>query len=359
METRILFLLLIMTLILSSSCSKKTNEDPIQESEFIRSVDLSSFPKIESKNLAFFNFDGIQEELITTLKNSGVNVVRLRIWNNPSNKHNSFDEVATFSHRLKNLGFKVWITIHYSDTWADPGNQTPPSNWQSITYAALKDSVYRYTEKIVREIDPEYIQIGNEINSGLLFPYGNITSNESQFIELISTGIDAIRDNSNDTKIIIHFAGLSGSNWFFGKVKNVDYDIIGLSYYPIWHGKDINQLKTTLSNLVQSYNKEIIIAETAYPFTLGWNDWTNNIVGLETHLILPDFPATNKGQKNFISKIREIVESTNKGIGFCYWGGELIAFDGPESENGSPWENQALYDFNNKALPVMNDFYIE
>ena len=105
-----------------------------------------------------------------------------------------------------------------------------------------------------------------------------------------------------------------------------------------------------------TYKKEVLIAETAYPFTLDWNDWTNNIVGLNEHLILPVYPATPLGQEAFITNLKTMVNATQKGIGFCYWGGELVAFNGKESTNGSPWENQALYDFNNKALPVIKAF---
>lgn len=246
--------------------------------------------------------------------------------------------------------------MHYSDTWADPGNQETPLIWQGISYNAIKDSVSTYTKKIVTEINPDFIQIGNEINSGLLFPYGNINDNENQFIDLLSTGVQSVRDNSDDIKIIIHYAGIDGSNWFYNKINNLDYDIIGLSYYPIWHGGNLSELKATLSNLSQTYNKDILIAETSYPFTLEWNDWTNNVVGLEEHLILPEYPATPQGQKEFIAKIKELIFSTQRGIGFCYWGGELVAFNGQEATDGSAWENQALYDFDNKILPVITEF---
>ena len=202
-------------------------------------------------------------------------------------------------------------------------------------------------------------QIVGEINSGLLHPHGNINTNETQFLALLSSGIKAVKDHSPQTKIILHFAGIDGADWFFRKVNNLEYDIIGLSYYPIWHGKDLNKLKNTITNLGDTYKKEVLIAETAYPFTLDWNDWTNNIVGLNEHLILPAYPATPIGQEAFITNLKTMVNATQKGIGFCYWGGELVAFNGKESTNGSPWENQALYDFNNKALPVIKAFKTE
>lgn len=348
----------LFAMILIVSCSREDINIPIEPSDegFISSVDLSSLPQIESTNAVFYNLSGQEENVLTTLKNSGVNTVRLRIWNNPTNNHSTFEEVKVFSRKIKEIGLKVWITVHYSDTWADPGNQETPLIWQGISYNAIKDSVSTYTKKIVTEINPDFIQIGNEINSGLLFPYGNINDNENQFIDLLSTGVQSVRDNSDDIKIIIHYAGIDGSNWFYNKINNLDYDIIGLSYYPIWHGGNLSELKATLSNLSQTYNKDILIAETSYPFTLEWNDWTNNVVGLEEHLILPEYPATPQGQKEFIAKIKELIFSTQRGIGFCYWGGELVAFNGQEATDGSAWENQALYDFDNKVLPVITEF---
>jgi len=355
------FILFIFVLLIS--CSKENNnidnnpdEDNIIVSEFISATDISSWPQIESKNLVFYNLEGQEEDVLTTFINSGINTIRLRIWYNPVNEHSGFEEVKLFSERLQSLGLKVWISVHYSNTWADPGNQKPPLTWQDIPYNAILDSVYFYTERIINEIHPDYIQIGNEINSGLLFPYGDFSKNESNFLEILSEGIKAVRDNSENIKIIMHYGGINGCNWFFNKLINIDYDIIGISYYPVWHGKGIGSLSALINNLGNTFNKEIIIAETAYPFTLDWNDWTHNIVGLTEQLILPDYPASPKGQQDFISKIVDILYTSNYGIGFCYWGGEMVAFNGPKATNGSHWENQALYDFNNKALPVLNEF---
>jgi len=349
--------LLILSLIILVACTKDIYKLYKQANEqLIHSADLSSFPQIENTNAVFYYLDGEEEDLLTILKNSGMNTVRLKLWYSPINNHSSFEEVKSFSQRLKLMDLKIWITVHYSDTWADPGHQSPPLAWQNLSFAAIKDSVYSYTAKIVNEIDPEFIQIGNEINTGLIFPHGRISENEVQFLELLSTGIKAVRDISNKTEIIIHYAGISGSDSFYDRINNLDYDIIGLSYYPIWHSKNLNKLKLTLSDLSKTYNKDILIAETAYPFTMEWNDWTNNVVGLDEHLILPDYPATPQGQKDFMAVINEIVFSTEKGIGFCYWGGELIAFNGQQAVDGSPWENQALFDFNNQVLPVISMF---
>jgi arabinogalactan endo-1,4-beta-galactosidase len=128
-----------------------------------------------------------------------------------------------------------------------------------------------------------------------------------------------------------------------------------LSYYPLWHGQSLAVLSTTINQLSQAYNKKVLIAETSYPFTLGWNDWTNNLMGLSNQLI-PAYPASNLGQKNYLTAIRVLLESSTNGIGFSYWGSEWVAFRGTQATNGSPVENQALWDFNLNALPVMAVF---
>lgn len=350
---------ILITFLIFISCDNDDVNVPSSENEnstFISAVDISNYPEISNSNPTFYDLEGNQNNLLTILEDNGVNTVRLRLWVNPSNEHSGFNEVKQFSETLKTNGFRTWLTLHYSDTWADPSQQVTPAQWEGLEYTQLKDSVYNYTEKVMTEIQPDYIQIGNEINSGFLHPYGHISNNYQQFKELMDTAISAVRVNESDTKIIIHFAGIEGSNWFFNQVSFLDYDIIGLSYYPIWHGKSLNTLKTTMHDLSSSYNKNIIIAETAYPFTLEWNDWTNNIVGSESQLILPEYPATLEGQLNFVKSIKEITQELEKGIGFCYWGAELIAWKGNQSTDASPWENQALFDFENNALPALIEF---
>jgi len=350
----IIFLLIISLL----SCSKSTIPEPNLAqipTDFIRGADLSALPQVEAANNLFFNLEGQQKNLLTILKNAGLNTVRLKLWKNPVADNASLKEVKTLTNRLKTMDLKVWLNIHYSDTWADPGKQKTPLQWQGLTFDALKDSVYNYTKKVVSEINPDFVQIGNEINNGFLFPLGKLSSHESQFLALISKAIQAVRDTHSGTKIILHYAGYNGAQAFFNKFKNTDYDIIGLSYYPKWHGKNLQTLSLTLNNLSATFDKEVLIAETAYPFTLGWNDFTNNLIG-SADQILPAYPPSPNGQRDFILKIKDIVKTAHKGIGFCYWGGELIAFNGPQATNGSPWENQALFDFNNKALPVIEVF---
>lgn len=358
----IIRLALILTGLFLFSCSSNEPEvtpDPIPNNPdtdaFIRAADMSYLPLIESEG-TIFKKNGVAENAITTLKNAGCNTIRIRIWKNPSDNHSGLAEVKALALRVKQAGMKVWLTVHYSDTWADPGNQTPPSDWTSLSLANLKTAVSNYTTLLMTEIQPDIIQIGNEINSGFLWPQGHLINNESQCIQLLATASSAIRSQSSTTKIMIHYAGIgSGATWFFNKMSSINYDYIGLSYYPVWHGKNLSDLNTTITTLGQTHNKKVIIAETAYPFTLNWNDWTNNIVGQNDQLITT-YPASNEGQKNFILAIKNLVKQNSKGLGFCYWGAEWIAFRGPTATNGSSWENQALWDFNNNALPVMDAF---
>jgi arabinogalactan endo-1,4-beta-galactosidase len=344
---------LLLTIIIFSCSSDNKNHEPVQDN-FIRAADMSFLPLIESEGTVY-KHNGITENAITTLKNAGCNTIRIRLWKNPADAHSGLTEVKTLVQRIRAAGMKVWLTVHYSDTWADPGNQTKPVAWQSMDFNTLKTSVTDYTNQIMTEINPDIIQIGNETNDGMLWPEGKLSTNESQYLQLVSAATTAVRSKSTTTKIMLHFAGISGSDWFFSKVSSIDYDYIGLSYYPIWHGNSLTDLQNKMNTLGQLYNKKVLIAETAYPFTLGYNDYTNNIVGLQSQ-ILSAYAASNDGQKQYLNAIKNLVKQSSNGIGFCYWGGEWVAFRGPTSTNGSTWENQALWDFTNNSLSVMDAF---
>ena len=361
MKSGIKFVYFIFALLVLSCSSNEPEATPAPISnnpgtdDFIRAADMSYLPLIESEG-AIFKKNGVVENAITTLKNAGCNTIRIRIWKNPTDNHSGLTEVKALALRVKQAGMKVWLTVHYSDTWADPGNQTPPSDWTNLSIANLKTAVSNYTTLLMTENQPDIIQIGNEINSGFLWPQGHLINNESQCLQLLVAASSAIRSQSTTTKIMIHYAGIgSGATWFFNKMSSINYDYIGLSYYPVWDGKILSDVNATITSLGQTHNKKVIIAETAYPFTLNWNDWTNNIVGQNDQLITT-YPASNEGQKNFILAIKNLVKQNSKGLGFCYWGAEWIAFRGPSATNGSSWENQALWDFNNNALPVMDAF---
>jgi arabinogalactan endo-1,4-beta-galactosidase len=352
MRTR-LRVISILLLLVMVSCSKE--EEATKTLPFIKAADMSYLPLIESEGTVFYNNQLVAEDALQTLKKSGCNTIRIRLWHSPSDHHSGFNEVKLLAQRVKSLGMKVWLTVHYSDTWADPGQQSKPSAWNNLSFNLLKSQFEQYTQQIVTQIHPDIIQIGNEINNGFVFPEGNHANNESQFLSLLASASNVIRAQSPSTKIMLHYAGIQGASWFFSKTAAIDYDYIGLSYYPVWHGTDLNLLQQTLTSLGQTYSKKVLIAETSYPFTLGWNDWTNNVLG-QTNQLHPNYPATLDGQKNFLEQIKTTIQQTPNGVGFCYWGAEWIAFRGTQASNGSSWENQALWDFNHKSVPAMTIF---
>lgn len=353
---RSLFLILIF--LLTNSCSSDSTETPEPNPPAkvleIKGADFSFLPEVRQSGQTFLNQSGTAEDMLNTFKSSGGNTVRLRLWVNPSETNSSLATVKNIAQEVKSKGMKVLLTVHYSDSWADPSQQTTPLAWQNHTFEQLKTDVYNYTLDVIKQIKPEYIQIGNEINNGFLWPEGNI-KNLSQFKELLQSGISAVKNANSSTKIIIHYAGTDGASAFFNNISGINYDIIGISYYSMWHGKDLVAFKNNLTTLSNSTNKPILIAETSYPFTLGWNDQTQNVVGLDSQ-ILPQYAATEQGQKDYLLKIRQISLDVPKGIGFCYWGTEWTAFKGTSATNGSTYENQALWNFSNKAVSAFEAF---
>lgn len=338
------------------NCSDDSNHDEIPpvEEEFIRAVDFSFLPEIEQGQVIFYDMSGNPGDPLEILRDAGCNTVRIRLWHTPQNGHSGLEEATAFSRRVRDMGMNVWLCVHYSDTWADEGQQNMPSAWQGLDLESLKDSVYTYTKRITQVISPDIIQIGNEINLGFLWDAGRISNGEN-FYQLLGEGTRAVREVS-DARIMVHYAGLYAGSFYQNlRTRKVDYDYIGLSYYPIWHGKDLGVLVSAISSLGKDNGKKVVIAETSYPFTLEWNDMTHNVIGLQDQ-ILPQYPATLQGQKDYLIKIKSILKNDKNGQGFCYWGGEWVAFKGPDALDGSSWENQALFDFSNKALPVMDAF---
>jgi len=297
-----------------------------------------------------------------------MNYVRLRVWHTPANGANNLSETLTLAQRISEAGLKLLLNIHYSDTWADPGRQTKPAAWQGIPFEALKDSVYRYTSDLLEALNnqntpPAIVQIGNEIICGFLWDDGrvcdafNTPQQWSQLGQLLNEGIRAVRENTDSTQIMIHIdrgGDNAGSRWFFDNLATVvsDFDIIGLSFYPWWHGT-LDDLELNLSDLSPRYGKPIVLVETAYPWTLGWYDQTHNIVGLPEHL-LPGYPGTVEGQGAFLADVMDIVRGVpeGRGIGLFYWGAELIS----APQLGSVWENVTLFDFPGEVLSSMSVF---
>lgn len=276
------------------------------------------------------------------------------------------------ARRGKVMGLKLLLDFHYSDTWADPGHQRKPKAWENISFNALKDSLYQYTQRVIQELDrrgtpADMVQLGNEINSGLLWNDGrvggNYDSNWPNFAALLKEAIRAVRESSargDSIKIMIHVANAAKNStcrWFFDNLiaNGVNFDVIGLSFYPWWHGT-LGQVKSNLNDLAARYKKDIIIAESAYPWTLQWFDNQNNIVGNQSQLHA-GYPASVDGQALFIRDLMDIVRQTKdgKGKGLFYWAPEYIS----TPTFLSNWENNALFDFYGNMLKSMDVFLEE
>lgn len=347
-----LLLSVLISLITFSCIVEKETFPPVENNFDIKGADISFLPEVRKSGLVFYNADNKPEDMLLTLKNAGVNTVRIRLWVNPSEKNSNFNTVKGLADEARSLGFKILLTLHYSDTWADPAHQEKPLSWKNLSFTELKDSVNKYTKTVMQKIDPDFIQIGNEINFGFLWPEGH-SSNLSQMKSLLSSAISAIRETDKATGIIIHYAGYTNAASFFNNLSDLDFDYAGLSYYPIWHGKNLDELQQAVHSLASFSGKKILITETAYPFTLEWNDWTNNIVGSKSQLI-PSFPASPDGQKQYMVNLIQRLKTIKSYSGFCYWGGEWVSYKGNTAKDGSSWENQAFWDFKNNSLPILD-----
>jgi arabinogalactan endo-1,4-beta-galactosidase len=331
---------------------------------FIRAVDLSFTPEIIVTGTQFKDNNQVKE-LTQIIKDKGINTVRLRVWHTPVDNHSSLIEVVDFAKQLSAKGFGIWLDFHYSDSWADPSKQTKPAAWKNAIGTVLKDSIYQYTSKALLAfknagVTIKMVQIGNEINGGFLWNDGRVGGtydvNWSNYALLLKEGLRAVKDADNTTKTMIHYAGIDGADAYFNSVlqQGISFDYIGLSYYMIWHGKSLDNVSAQLNTISTHYQKPICIAETAYPFTLNWNDFTNNIVGLSSQLIT-GYDATIDGQNAYTKALITILKNLPQqtGMGICWWAPEWVSFKGPNAINGSTWENLCLFDFSNNALPAL------
>lgn len=338
----------------------QTDSDP-----FVRGVDVSFTPQIEDLG-GKYKLNGVVRDALDIFKESGSNYVRLRLWHTPKDGYSGLAKTLEYAKRVKNKGFKFLLDIHYSDWWADPGKQTKPAAWTNLSFANLQDSVYNYTKNAITAFKnqntlPDMVQVGNEITGGMLWPDGKIsgTTNWTNFTALLKKGISGVKDaaGSSNVKIMIHIdrgGDNSSCRWFFDNLNSngVSFDVIGLSYYPWWHGT-LTQAKNNITDLAVRYNKDIIIAETAYPWTLQYYDNTGNIVGTST-ILLSGYPANVKGQKDFLLALTKLLKDVpnKKGIGFFYWEPGYIS----QQPLGSSWENLTTFDFTGNALSSLVAF---
>ncbi|HMX40237.1 MAG TPA: glycosyl hydrolase 53 family protein [Saprospiraceae bacterium] len=353
--------LLSLSALLLCQCTSRRHaaDTPPARAGFLRGADLSFLPEMEAAGTVFYDRAGRPKDALLIFRENGCNAVRIRAWHTPATSHSGSAEVAALARRVRSLGMKVWLDIHYADHWADPGKQPKPAAWQPLEGETLQEAVYDYTRALLAQVQPDLVQIGNEINNGMLWPSGRYPEQAEQFAALLRAGISAARAHDPRMTVMLHYAGVEGAEPFFRFVRGqqLDYDLMGLSYYPKWHGKSLDTLAAVMGRLAQAHHKPINVCEIAYPFTLEWADHTTNLVG-QDDLVLPEYPPTPEGQRRYLLRLRQIVEHNPQGMGFCYWAPDWVAFRGKTATDGSGWENQAQFDFERRALPSM-DLYRE
>jgi arabinogalactan endo-1,4-beta-galactosidase len=326
-----------------------------------RGADLSFVPEYRDLNAVFKREKGQPVDVVTVMKDSGLNLLRLRLWVNPKNQYCGLESTLLMAKEAKAKGFDILLDFHYSDWWADPGHQPVPVAWANQNLAQLSQTVENYSADVVRRFveqgtPPKIIAVGNEIRVGMMWPLGKIVNQQaSGFVTLLKAGIKGSRKGmKTNSKYWIQVHTDAGGNntdcrWLFDTLRtnNVDYDMLAVSYYPNWHGT-LAGLSANLNDLASRYKKPIMVAETGYPFTLGWKDATNNFVGLENQL-LPGFAATPAGQAEFLRQLHKVVRAVpdGLGVGVCFWAPDYVAQAGIET----PYENMALFDFENKLMP--------
>ncbi len=242
-----IFYISLSILVLLISCQKSKEIETDKTSTFAKGADISWLPQMEASGYKFYNVDSKPEDCFKILKDHGINAIRLRTFVNPSDDpqsgHCSKDETVAMAIRAKRWGMRIMINFHYSDSWADPGKQNKPKAWEVLDFVDLKEALYDYTYDVMSAlktagINPEWVQVGNEIPSGILYPEGHI-NNWAQLVQLLNMGYNAIKKVSPTSQVILHID--QGNNnerfrWWFDNAEKygAKYDIIGLSYYPYW-----------------------------------------------------------------------------------------------------------------------------
>lgn len=333
--------------------------------DFIAGADMSHLRFFEDRGITYRVNSQIQDAL-TILKNRGFNCVRLRLFTSSAaqaqadayNYTNNLAYTLPLAVRVKNAGLKLLLDFHYSDTWADPGQQTKPAAWTNLTFAQLKTQLRTYNSNTIASFAaagalPDYVQIGNEITPGMLWSEGRVggsfdnATQWSQLAQLLTNAIQGVKDASgtNTPKLIIHLdrgGDWTTTQWYFDNLasRQVTFDIIGQSYYPWWHG-NLAALRTCLSNAAVRYNKPVMIMETAFP-----RSNSTNIFGI---------PASTNGQVQFVIELAKIIKSVpgSRGAGVFWWGTEYQQVAGA---NLAGFDQRSLFGADGNVLPAATAF---
>lgn len=320
--------------------------------DFIRGMDASSVLVEEKSGVKYYNFDGEEQDVFQTLAENGINYIRLRVWNDPYDENgngygggnNDVPTAIELGKRATQYGMKVCIDFHYSDFWADPKRQHAPKAWEGMSVDEKSDALYEFTKESLTQIldagvDVGMVQVGNEINNGM--------SDETKLenvTQLLHAGCRGVREISEaygkDIQIAIHYTNITNKAQVDGLVANlqtseVDYDMIGLSYYPFWDGS-MSNMQRVVELLQERYGKKVFIAETSYCYTSEDGDGSgNSLVGIDD--LVEGYPATVQGQA---SMVRDVIAAANEAgaVGVFYWEGVWLPVGEPTADNSPIWE---------------------
>lgn len=326
--------------------------------------DLSFLPSIEAVDYVYKDAAGSPiEDVPQWMADQGMNLARYRLWNDPERLYHALPGVVQEAKRMQEAGMDILIDFHFSDSWADPGQQVVPQMWQSLSFLQLKEAMTCWVECVMEALAQEgvevaMVQLGNETNPGMMHPFGSLDDGFGNLAELLQAGHLAVETVSPETQIAVHYAGISGAQWYFTQLENAGYtpDILAISNYSKWHERDLEVLADELTTLSAAFNRPTLLAEVAYAWTTDWSDWTDNIwwYGDESD----GYAFTPEGQEDYLLALRAEVDALAPGVclGWCYWAPDWVSAMGPEATNGSAWENAALWDFDGIALPAWSAF---
>lgn len=368
--------------------------------DFIKGADLSTLLELEKCGAHYFDH-GEEGDVLAILKRYGINSVRLRLWNDPYSKegepygagNNDLEVTIKTAERIREAGCSFLLDLQYSDFWADPGKQFKPKAWEGMSVEELEEAVYAFTKDSMQRlaeagVTPDMVQVGNELSNGLLWPEGK-TPNYDNIARFVNAGIRGARAVDAQISIMLHLDN-GGNNalyreWFDHFVeRGEDFQVIGLSYYPFWHG-DLQSLEDNMNDIAVRYDKDVIVAEVSMGYTM--EDYasyeklrTEERKGYATKPKLVEkieYPMTKQGQSEFMQDFMERVGNVaeGRGKGFYYWEPAWIPVSGsgwatPASLQyikdpgpcGNEWANQALFDYEGNALPaleVIRDFQVK
>jgi len=367
----------IYLLFLLFACNGKDDKITIPEgdttlTDFYFGADLSYVNEMEDCGAVYKDRLGTAKDPYKIFAEEGTNLVRIRLWHNPTwTNYSNLTDVKKSIKRAKDNGMEVLLDFHYSDTWADPGRQEIPAAWEAQinNTEALGQLLYDYTYNTLKDLAdenllPNIVQVGNETN-GMILQKGELVwpINWTRNAHLFNKGISAIRTVSEeldkDIEIMLHIAQPENGLWWFEQAVATgvtDFDWIGLSYYPIWSDYNLDNVGTPVKTLIDTYNKKLMIVETAYPFTMENADAANNILGQDA--LVNGIPASAQGQLDYLNQLKtKLVEAGAFGI--VYWEPAWVSTEcSTQWAQGSHWDNATLFDHNNKASIAIT-FYNE